>query len=84
MPERARDYGDHVEGGRLTGKVLTALIERHYNIKLPHDIPASLYEQMMAAVKMVRLAYNPVHEDSVLDAQNYLAMSLISAKQEKG
>lgn len=72
--ERSVDYGDHVEGARQLGRIFGAMLTQRLGIAIP-DLDPDLVHLMMAQVKMVRLGFKGGHEDSILDARNYLRLS---------
>jgi len=51
--------------------MFTGLLENHYQIKLPHAVPARMVALMMAAVKLNRDAFR-FKQDNHDDAKNYL------------
>lgn len=80
--DRERRYGNHVLGHQNLGLIWTALIQHHYGIKLPYNLPAHLVELMMMGNKINRIAVNPAGHDHYDDAQIYLAMAEDAAERE--
>jgi hypothetical protein len=59
---------------RTLGYQITALIETHFQIKLPGMVPAHVACLIMAAVKANRLAFRG-KQDSADDLHNYVDMA---------
>ena len=70
IAKRGEIYGDPRESHNNIGLSWTALIQQHFEIELPHPIPASLVAQMMVVFKMQRAA-RVFHRDNYIDAQAY-------------
>lgn len=74
--ERARIYGDATDGHTNLGLIFTALIQGHYDIKLPHPVPADLALLMMAGGKLNRASRaNVYHADNYVDGKVYFALA---------
>lgn len=73
LEQRGRVYGDFTTSLATIGKIWTALIEAHYQIKLGHDIPPHITSLMMVGLKVYRAScpFDP-SPDSYPDARNYL------------
>lgn len=73
LKERAKVYGDFTTSLGTIGKIWTALIEAHYQIKLDHDIPPHLAGTIMAGLKLYRMTcpFEP-SPDSYPDLINYV------------
>lgn len=81
--QRGSVYGDHVINHETLGLMWTGLLQTHYQMQLPHPIPAALSAQMMVALKLARLAKTPDHEDSIQDLRVYAAIAVDCAHAEK-
>ncbi len=81
--ERDNLYGPHTDAHRRCGMIWTALLEQHYQINLPHPIPGSVVELMMAGNKMNRIAVAPDHADSYDDCEIFLELSKEARQVEK-
>jgi hypothetical protein len=84
--ERASRYGDHHEGHTNVGKAWTAIIQQHYGIKLPHDLPAHEVALMLGCNKLLRAATpgGEHHEDNYDDARVYVQLARESAERTQG
>lgn len=71
--ERASTYGPYKRNMATAGKQVTALLEQHYQMELPHPIPGYVMAHIMVAIKINR-AVVPLKEskDNYDDAHNYL------------
>jgi len=75
--DRGKVYGDLLSTFAATGKALTALLEAHYEIKLPHDIPPHVAGQVMVIIKALRASKNyDYNEDSYIDEMNFARLSM--------
>ena len=70
VAERGKVYGDPFKSHRHIGMSWTALIQQHFDIELPHAIPASLVAQMMVAFKNQR-SCRKHHADNLIDGRAY-------------
>lgn len=68
--ERGKVYGDPFNSHQNIGKSWTALLNQHFGLTLPHDIPPSLVAQMMVCFKMQRSA-KVYKDDNYIDAHAY-------------
>lgn len=64
--ERAKQYGDAREMFGRIAELWSALIRR--------DLSAHEVALMLAAMKLARAAYAPMHADSWVDAAGYIAL----------
>lgn len=69
--ERGSVYGPPEPNHENIGLVFTALLQSHYDIRLPYPIPAYVAELMFDAFKDVRCARPVYRADSYLDGHNY-------------
>lgn len=70
--ERQSLYGDPEPNHENIGLVITALIQSHYDIRLPYPVPSFLAELIFAhALKGVRQARPTFVQDSYDDGGNY-------------
>lgn len=73
---RHQYYGDAKKNHDTVGLMFTGLLERHYEISLPHPVPGHVVALMMAAVKLNRAAtplkFNP---DNYLDGCAYVEIA---------
>lgn len=76
LGERGASYGPVGLNQGVLGKAWTAILESHYQIKLPHDIPAHVASLMMVSLKQLRAA-NPFkfNQDNYDDGHNYLTIA---------
>lgn len=82
--ERARIYGDATDGHRNFGLIITALIQGHYDITLPHPVPADVALLIMAGGKLNRASRaNVYHADNYVDGKVYCALA-DEAKKKTG
>lgn len=73
MRTRQKVYGPTGPNFAAFGKAVTALLEAHYQMKLPHDIPPHVAALIYGQGKLIRMAlpfeYNG---DSAVDAKAYV------------
>lgn len=73
MEDRQKVYGPTGPNFEAFGKAVTALLEAHFQEKLPHDIPPHVAAAIYAQGKLLRMvmpfAYNG---DSAIDAKAYV------------
>ena len=69
--ERRQVYGDPQLSHDSIGKTWTGLLQNHYGISLPHDIPDYVVAHMLNTMKSVR-SMRVFHKDNYDDAHNYL------------
>lgn len=73
MRKRQKVYGPTGPNFIAFGKAVTAVLEAHYQCKLPHDIPSHVASLIYAQGKLLRMvmpfAYNG---DSAVDAKAYI------------
>ena len=82
VAERGKVYGDPYTSHVNIGKTWTALLQQHYDIALPHDIPASLVAQMMSSFKLQRSA-RVFKEDNYIDLNAYSGFAHDFQKREQ-
>jgi len=70
--QRGTLYGGATDNMRDLGYAFTAILESHYGITLPHPIPREVASLLLIALKLLRIAHTPDHEDSHLDLENYI------------
>lgn len=74
--KRERIYGDAYQNHKTLSKMVTALLEQHYQIDLPHDLPGHMMALIMTLVKANRsatpLAFNP---DNYVDGMAYFQIA---------
>ena len=71
-------YGSFHVGFDAYALVLTAILENHYQQKLPHPVPGHLIGLMMAGQKVVRAsAPNDFNDDNYVDAHAYMDMARV-------
>lgn len=70
VEERGKVYGDPYPSLRNIGLAWTAVIQQHYQIDLPHPIPASRVAMMMAVFKVQRSALH-YKDDNYIDLKAY-------------
>lgn len=74
--ERQDLYGDPDVMFHATGVAVTAIIEAHYGIILPHTIPPHVIAQIDVVKKAVRAAASTrYNEDDYVDEQNYVRLA---------
>lgn len=66
---RAEEYGEPVR--YFTGLEMMEKILRDYADGSPHHVPGALSVLQKIALKLMRLAYDPTHKDSLLDLKGY-------------
>ena len=69
VKERAKEYGEPVRYFRALEVIEEEL--REYSEGSPHQVPGSLSVLQKIALKLLRLAYDPTHKDSLLDLKGY-------------
>ena len=73
VTERGKLYGEWRLNHISLGKAWTALLQQHYQIELPHDLPGWMAALMTAQIKMGRIAVDgSFHQDNYPDIANYL------------
>ena len=65
LKDRQETYGSPEEAFTRIGRMWGAILDRD-------DIPAHEVDLMMLALKIIRIANNPQHEDSWLDLSGYI------------
>ena len=65
LKDRQETYGSPEEAFTRIGRMWGAILDRD-------DIPAHEVDLMMIALKIIRIANNPQHEDSWLDLSGYI------------
>ena len=83
VTERGKVYGDPYRSHVNIGKTWTALLQQHFDISFPHDIPASVVAQMMSAFKIQRSA-RVFKEDNYIDLNAYSGFAHAFQKREQG
>lgn len=73
IADRGRVYGDPYDSHVNIGLAWTGLLQQHYEIKLPHPIPASVVALMMVQFKASRSALQTArhHPDNYVDLHAY-------------
>ena len=74
IAERGKVYGDPHQSHTNLGLAWTGLLQAHFEIELPHPIPASVVELMMVDLKIIRSARFR-KEDTYIDARAYLGFA---------
>ncbi len=73
---RGEQYGDFRLSQRLAGKGITAILESHYQMDLPHEIPGHVVSLIMAQLKILRAALPfRFDHDHYIDARNYITFA---------
>jgi len=67
IDSRAKDYGDVIESFTRASSIATTILQKHISI---YDVAI-----ISAAIKMSRISNKNDHEDSYIDAINYLAFA---------
>lgn len=82
--ERGESYGDFYENHRHLGIAYTAIIEAHYQIRLPHIMPAHIAALIAEQMKTIRAA-GPfkMSDDNYHDGHNYLSIAHECAKRDE-
>lgn len=81
--ERDATYGGIKLVNDNLGKIWTAIIQQHYKIELPNEIPGYVVSMMMASMKILRASMpNAVILDCFDDAQNYLEIAQEDYEEE--
>lgn len=76
IAERTQQYGDAIINAKCASRILTSLVETHYQITLPHSIPAHISFLFMSIIKSLRAANNtPILHDDYIDGINYLDLA---------
>lgn len=76
IEERGKVYGDPNLSFRVAGKAMTALLESHYQMHLPHDIPPHVMSEIMVVIKACRACVPfDFHEDNYNDQVNYVKLA---------
>jgi len=70
-----RLYGDATRTADNHGLILTALIQQHYDLLLPHPIPGWLVNAMNAGGKGLRFARPGYREDDGVDSSSYMQLA---------
>lgn len=82
VAERGKVYGQPHESHVNIGLAWTGLIQQHYQMTLPHVIPASLVELMMVQFKANR-SCRVYREDNYVDLHAYAQFAEHSQKKER-
>lgn len=70
--DRGAVYGDIKINHKTIGKMVTGLLENHYQMKLPHDVPGHIVALIMVMVKANRAAAPfKFNNDTYDDGMNY-------------
>ncbi len=69
--EREARYGNPIINHRAACYALTGLLENHYQIKLPHPVPAHIAALFQICTKVTREAYRHT-PDNAVDVHNYI------------
>jgi hypothetical protein len=77
LKDRAKYYGPATLGFFSFGAMVRAIIQEHYQILLPHDLPPHVGALLMANIKLMR-ACRPAkfRLDNYDDAVNYVDIAL--------
>lgn len=76
MIQRQKIYGPTGVNFESFGKAVTALLEMHYQKKLPHDIPPHVAAHIYTVGKVLRsVAPFKHHPDNAVDAHNYIEIA---------
>lgn len=76
LNNRRKIYGPSPFNQDTVGKAWTAVLESHYQIKLPHDIPSHIVALLMTQLKIIRASTPFVRrKDSYDDAHGYIAIA---------
>ena len=67
IDSRAKEYGDVIESFSRASSIATTILQKHISI---YDVAI-----ISAAIKMSRISNKNDHEDSYIDAINYLAFA---------
>ena len=70
VKERAKEYGEPVRYFAALEVMEEEL--RDYSNGSPHQVPGALSVLQKIALKLLRLAYDPTHQDSILDLKGYI------------
>ena len=71
--ERQKVYGKTGPNFTAFGLGVTALLEAHYQMKLPHAVPPNVAALIYAQGKLIRMALPFEHNgDSAVDGKNYI------------
>lgn len=73
--KRGALYGGVSHGHTCLGKMWTAILENHFQMKLPHDIPAHVALLMMTALKIERAATSTNQPDTYIDGALYFKLA---------
>lgn len=69
--DRNSNYGDPEDNFGVIAEIMTAYLSRRFGVRIPiapYDV-----SNLMFAVKLGRLAHNPLHHDSYVDMAGYAA-----------
>lgn len=73
MRKRQKVYGPPGPNFVAFGKAVTALLEAHFQVKLPHEIPPHVASLIYAQGKLLRMALPFAYNgDSAVDAKAYV------------
>ena len=71
VAERGKVYGAPIPNMRNIGKMMTGLLNQHYGINLPHDVPPDVVALIMVLVKINRSVNGIYHPDNFVDLDAY-------------
>ena len=74
VAERGKVYGDPHLSHTNIGLAWTGILQSHFEMELPHAIPASVVELMMVDLKVIRSARFR-KDDTYVDAHAYLGFA---------
>jgi hypothetical protein len=81
LQERGKRYLDATFGHTNLSKAWTGILQTHYQIELPHDIPADVTLLMMVALKVNRAAHpTPFLDDNYLDGKGYMELARVAKR----
>ena len=69
--DRNSNYGDPEDNFGVIAEIMAAYLSRRFNLRVP--IASYDVANLMFAVKLGRLAHNPLHHDSYVDMAGYAA-----------
>lgn len=79
--ERNKQYGDATQSHANIGLAWTGILQNHFDITLPHAIPADVVLLMMATLKALRAARSyMIVPDNYTDAKTYFEMARTARK----
>lgn len=75
LKDRGEVYGPADHNMRSTGHIIRGILEAHFQIKLPGEIPPHIVAAIFVGSKLARIAVPfKFNEDNFDDAHNYLTL----------